>query len=264
MGERPTRRTFMDMQRFLANLIDIEELLESNSQLVEYLDNPIFNKKAKKEILKLTLLRAIGKVSNKTSNFLMFLVDRDRINLLGSIIKQYLALLYESADIKIYELYTSYRWTPFQRECLREQLIKCTGSRYVILNSGLDPSVVAGFSLKNKSTVLNLTVNNILDQIANYLDIQWQFKSLVFVDNPLRTAYKSEEIVEQEEDLIKWQEEDLLRSQEEDLLRSQEEDLLRSQEEDLLRLQEDNLLRLQEEDLLRSQEEDFLRSLDEL
>ena len=176
LGDRPTRKTFMDMQRFLANLIDISDLLESNPQLVEYLDNPIFDKKAKKEILKLTVLKSIGKVSNTTSNFLMFLVDRDRINVLGSIIKQYLALLYESAGIKIYQLNTSYRWTNDQKETLRKQLITHTGSRYVILNSTVDPySVVAGFLLKNKSTVLDFTVNNTLNQIAKYLDIQWQF-----------------------------------------------------------------------------------------
>jgi F0F1-type ATP synthase delta subunit len=67
-------------------------------ELTEYLNNPIVSQDAKREILTKTLQ---SQVNTETFKFLMVLVDRDRINLLKSVIANYLELVYETASIKM-------------------------------------------------------------------------------------------------------------------------------------------------------------------
>jgi F0F1-type ATP synthase delta subunit len=59
----------------------------------------------------------------------MVLVDRDRINLLNSVISKYLELVYETASIKTIEVLTAFPFTNSQKNYVNskiKRINKCT------------------------------------------------------------------------------------------------------------------------------------------
>ena len=89
------------MHQVTADFQNLEILLNESSELVNYLANPIVNQAAKRNILIKTLQ---SQINTETFKFLMVLVNRERINLLSSIITQYLELVYETASIKMVKI----------------------------------------------------------------------------------------------------------------------------------------------------------------
>jgi F-type H+-transporting ATPase subunit delta len=71
------------MHQITADFQNLEIFLNETSELTDYLDNPIVSQNAKREVLKKTLE---SQVNTETFKFLMVLVNRERINLLKSII----------------------------------------------------------------------------------------------------------------------------------------------------------------------------------
>jgi F-type H+-transporting ATPase subunit delta len=74
------------MHQITADSQNLEIFLDKTPELTDYLNNPIITKEAKREILDKILK---SQVNTETFKFLMVLVDRDRINLLRSVIASY-------------------------------------------------------------------------------------------------------------------------------------------------------------------------------
>ena len=79
------------MHQITADFQNLDIFLEETPELMEYLTNPIVKQEVKSGILTKTLK---SQLNTETFNFLMVLVDRDRINLLTSVIESYLELIY--------------------------------------------------------------------------------------------------------------------------------------------------------------------------
>ena len=77
------------MHQITADFQNLETFLQETTELTEYLNNPVVSQEAKREVLTKTLQ---SQVNTETFKFLMVLVDRDRINLLNSVISKYLEL----------------------------------------------------------------------------------------------------------------------------------------------------------------------------
>ena len=71
------------MHQVTADFQNLETFLNKSAELTEYLNNPLVSETAKREILTKTLE---SQINTETFKFLMVLVQRDRINLLNSII----------------------------------------------------------------------------------------------------------------------------------------------------------------------------------
>ena len=93
------------MHQITADFQNLEIFLDETSELTDYLNNPIVSQDAKREVLTKTLQ---SQVNIETFKFLMILVNRERINLLKSVIAKYLELVYETASIKMIEVSTAY------------------------------------------------------------------------------------------------------------------------------------------------------------
>ncbi len=100
------------MHQITADFQNLEIFLNEASELTEYLDNPIVSQNAKREVLTKVLE---SQVNTETFKFLLVLVNRDRINLLSSIINNYLELVYETASIKMVEVSTAFAFTNLQK-----------------------------------------------------------------------------------------------------------------------------------------------------
>jgi F-type H+-transporting ATPase subunit delta len=127
----------------------------------------MISKKEKAEILKRILK---SKLNPDTLNFLMVLVNRDRINLVVSVVGSYLDIVYDTASIKVVEVTTAYPFNRSQRNTLIRKLKQITKAREIRLTVNVDPTLIGGFSIKTRSKILDFTVKNQLQNLAKHLD----------------------------------------------------------------------------------------------
>jgi len=155
------------MHQITADFQNLEVFLDEADELTGYLNNPVVTQDAKSEILTKTLK---SQVNNETFKFLMVLVNRDRINLLKSVIANYLELVYETASIKTIEVLTASPFTNSQEDTLVQKLKELTNAREIRLIINVDASLIGGFLIKTESKVIDFTVKNQLQNLAKHLD----------------------------------------------------------------------------------------------
>ena len=161
------------MHQITSDFRDLEVLLNESSELTEYLNNPIVSQDAKREILTKLLQPQLNKATFK---FLMVLVDRDRISLLQSVVNNYLELVYETAVIKTFEVTTAFDFTDDQKDRLSKKLKEATNARRIRLAFTVEPSLIGGFLIKNKSKVIDFTIKNQLEQLAKHLGVDLELE----------------------------------------------------------------------------------------
>ena len=155
------------MHQITADFQNLEIFLDESSELTDYLNNPLVSQDAKGEVLTKTLE---SQVNSETFKFLMVLVDRDRINLLKSVITNYLELVYETASIKTIEVVTAVEFSNAQKNTLIQKLKELTNAREIKLAITIDPNLIGGFLIKTESKVIDFTIKNQLQQLAKHLD----------------------------------------------------------------------------------------------
>jgi len=155
------------MHQITADFQNLEIFLNESSELTEYLSNPIVSQDGKREVLTKVLQ---PQLNAETFKFLMVLVDRDRINLLNSVISSYLELVYETASIKTIEVVTAFAFSNSQKNTLIQKLKELTNAREIRLVITVEPSLIGGFLIKTESKVIDFTIKNQLQQLAKHLD----------------------------------------------------------------------------------------------
>jgi F-type H+-transporting ATPase subunit delta len=155
------------MHQITADFQNLEIFLDESTELTEYLNNPIVSQDAKREILSKTLQ---SQVNTETFKFLMVLVDRERINLLKSVITNYLELVYQTASIKTIEVITAFPFTNLQKNTLVQKLKELTNAREIRLVITVDPNLIGGFLIKTESKIIDFTIKNQLQKLAKHLD----------------------------------------------------------------------------------------------
>jgi len=155
------------MHQITAYFQNLDIFLNETSELTDYLNNPVVNQSAKREVLAKTLQ---SQINAETFKFLMVLVKRERINLLDSVIANYLELVYETASIKMIEVSTAFSFTNLQKNMLIKKLKELTNAREIRLVITVDSSLIGGFLIKTDSKIIDFTVKNQLQNLAKHLD----------------------------------------------------------------------------------------------
>nr|YP_009308872.1 ATP synthase CF1 subunit delta [Toxarium undulatum]AOS86615.1 ATP synthase CF1 subunit delta [Toxarium undulatum] len=155
------------MHQITADFQNLEIFLETADELTVYLKNPLIMSSQKQEILNKTLKTQLN---TETFKFLSVLVKRDRINLLESIIQEYLELVCKTASIRTIEIDTAFPFTNIQKNNLIKKLKKLTNSREIRLIINLDSTLIGGFIVKTESKRLDFTIINKLQKLAKHLD----------------------------------------------------------------------------------------------
>jgi F-type H+-transporting ATPase subunit delta len=155
------------MHQITADFQNLEIFLEEATEFTNYLNNPVISKDAKFEVLTKTLK---SQVNTETFKFLMLLVKRDRINVLPSVISNYLSLVYETASIKMIEVSSAFPFTNLQKNTLVQKLKELTNAREIRLVITVDSSLIGGFLIKTESKVIDFTIKNQLQNLAKHLD----------------------------------------------------------------------------------------------
>ena len=155
------------MHQITADFQNLEIFLDETSELTNYLNNPVVNQDAKREVLSKTLE---SQINAETFKFLMILVKKDRINVLKAVIATYLELVYETASIKMIEVSTAFTFTNLQKNTLIQKLKELTNAREIRLVISVDPNLIGGFLIKTDSKVIDFTIKNQLEKLAKHLD----------------------------------------------------------------------------------------------
>ena len=138
------------MHQITADFQNLDVFLAKTSDLVEYLNNPLITNTKKEELLTKTLK---SQLNQETFKFLNVLIKRDRINLLQSVIDNYLSLVYSLASVKMIEVSTAYPFTNIQKNTLIKKLKEITKAREIRLIIYVDPNLIGGFLIKTNSKV---------------------------------------------------------------------------------------------------------------
>jgi len=155
------------MHQITADFQNLDTFLSETTELTEYLNSPVVNQQAKRDILAKTIK---SQINAETFKFLMILVDRNRINVLKAVIANYLELIYETASIKMIEVATASAFNNSQTTTLIQKLKELTNARDIRLVITVDPTLIGGFLIKTKSKVIDFTIKNQLQQLAKHLD----------------------------------------------------------------------------------------------
>jgi F-type H+-transporting ATPase subunit delta len=137
----------------------ISSILEANRQLLIALSSPII-----KPNLKLTVLESIFKsrVNIETMNFLRFLIEKKREDLLGDIAKIFLVLRDEKLGIVNVKVKTIVDFTHDQADQFKNNLEKLLQKK-VRLNFNVDPNVIGGFIAQVGDTVYDASLKHQLE-----------------------------------------------------------------------------------------------------
>jgi F-type H+-transporting ATPase subunit delta len=155
------------MHQITADFQNLEVFLNESDEFMDYLSNPVVGQAAKTEVLT-KILKA--QVNTETFKFLKLLIKRGRINVLKSIIANYLELVYETASIKTIEVATAYPFANLQKNTLIQKLKELTNAREIRLVITVDSSLIGGFLIKTESKVIDFTIKNQLQKLAKHLD----------------------------------------------------------------------------------------------
>jgi F-type H+-transporting ATPase subunit delta len=155
------------MHQVTADFQNLYPFLVNVPTFLKYLSNPGVSTKKKELLLTKTLK---DKLNLETFKFLMLLVKRNRINLLSTVILNYLTLVYKTASITPVKVCTAYPLSAEQKLKIINKLKKLTNSREVRLVIEVDEMLIGGFSIEINSNIIDFTIRTRFINLAKHLN----------------------------------------------------------------------------------------------
>lgn len=103
-------------------------------------------------------------ISGDTMRFIKFVVDKSRANMMIDIMKRYIELKNDKLDIIEVAVVSNSTMTDIQKNNLETKLKERTG-KSVLLSFSTDESLIGGFRLKLKDTVIDASVKHQLEEL---------------------------------------------------------------------------------------------------
>lgn len=137
-------------------------LLSEQAELSGVLANPMIPVAKKMVILQEVLARA--SVAEKTTRFLLLLLEHGRLNLLSDIVRNLPILWHEKKGILTYEVSSVVALSPAEQERLRRELEELE-KRPVFLQFKIDPDLVAGLALRKGNVIYDSSIKGHLNRL---------------------------------------------------------------------------------------------------
>ena len=150
--------TISSKKRHEITLLFDASLSMLNEGLNKILNNPRVKKDDKKEIINELFDSSIYR------DFLMVLIDNDRINLLEEIKDDYLSILNNDDKIVDVKVYSSELLSESYLDSLKEKLEKRIESKVRLINL-IDDEIIGGIRITYDSKEIDLTVNKRFDDL---------------------------------------------------------------------------------------------------
>lgn len=134
-------------------LESLREVLRSNREFEALIASPMLSSSEKKTVLK-NVFEA--KFSKEVMNFLLLLVEKNRIGLLAKIIEEFETLYYSYANITKAKVYTTLPLDDDMKEALRLSLKKLSSSE-VVLETKVDEDLLGGIKVVMGDKIIDNT-----------------------------------------------------------------------------------------------------------
>ncbi len=155
-------------EKVAGQLTEFAQVVDESRELADALANPAFPLAVKQEIVRKVAVRM--KLEPIVLNFLLLLVERDRIAQLESMREGYRRVLDDHAGVVQVSVVSPRELSDTVRKGLERALRRLTGEK-VRLEYRLDESLIGGIRLQIGSTVYDGSVRTQLDHLRQELSV---------------------------------------------------------------------------------------------
>ncbi|MBA0579985.1 hypothetical protein E1A91_D01G037500v1 [Gossypium mustelinum] len=153
---------------------DVEkvEKIFSDPQVLQFFTNPTIDVLKKRQVL--DEIVSSSELQPHTANFLNILVDAKRIDLIKEIVKEFELVYNELTDTELAVVSSVVKLESQHLAQIAKQVQKLTGAKNVRIKTMIDPSLVAGFTIRygsSGSKLIDMSVKKQLEEIAAQLDL---------------------------------------------------------------------------------------------
>lgn len=140
--------------------------------VLDFFVNPTIDDEKKKGVV--DELAKSEALQPHTANFLNILVDAKRIDLIKEIVKEFEMVYNKVTDTELAVVSSVVQLESQHLAQIAKQVQKLTGAKNVRIKTVIDPSLVAGFTVRygnSGSKLVDLSVKKQLEEIASQLDL---------------------------------------------------------------------------------------------
>nr|XP_023894472.1 ATP synthase delta chain, chloroplastic [Quercus suber] len=157
-----------------ATSADVEKIekIFTNQQVFDFFANPVIDVEKKREML--DQIASSSGLSPHTANFLNILVDSGRIDLIKDIVSEFEIVYNDLTDTQLAVVSSVVQLESQHLAQIAKQVQKLTGAKNVRVKTVIDPSLVAGFTIRygsSGSKLIDMSVKKQLEEIAAQLDL---------------------------------------------------------------------------------------------
>ncbi|KAK9270038.1 hypothetical protein L1049_025611 [Liquidambar formosana] len=153
---------------------DVEKIdkIFSEKQVYDFFVNPIIDVEKKRQVL--DEIAASSSLQPHTANFLNILIDMKRIELIKDIIKEFEVVYNKLTDTELAVVTSVVKLESQHLAQIAKGVQRLTGAKNVRIKTVIDPSLVAGFTIRYGnagSKLIDMSVKKQLEEIAEQLDL---------------------------------------------------------------------------------------------
>ena len=145
------------------NIRSLKALFEESEDLRTLLASPLVNAEDKKEVIKKI---AGGQIDSFLLNFLLLLVDRQRINVAEAIFDKYLENLRKLNNVVLAEVTSAVKLYEGEADKLVDKIKKLTGADGVEIVTNIDTDIIGGVVIKVGSQIYDASIRGQLRRIS--------------------------------------------------------------------------------------------------
>ncbi|XP_028765068.1 ATP synthase delta chain, chloroplastic-like [Neltuma alba] len=154
-----------------ADIEKIEEIF-ADPGVFSFFNNPTIETEKKKKVVE--EIATSSSLQPHTQNFLNILVDAKRIDLIKDIAREYEFVYNDLTDTELAIVSSVVKLESQHLAQIAKQVQKLTGAKNVRIKTLIDPSLVAGFTIRygnSGSKLIDMSVKKQLEEIAAQLDL---------------------------------------------------------------------------------------------
>jgi len=154
----------MMMQAVHTDVDSLGAVLKADPSVAVFLANPVMDAEKKKATIK--KIAAEAGFSTFTTNFLLLLVDKQRIDAATEICSSFEEMYCKITDTQVATVKSAVKLEQEQQFMIAKKLQELTGAKNIKLKPVIDEALIAGFIVEYGSSQIDLSVKGQLDRIT--------------------------------------------------------------------------------------------------
>ena len=176
------------------DLAAIFSFIEESSIVEEYLANPTMNSNGKRETLKILIGRNIK--NPEVSKWLNVLAERNRLECINPIIISFFRKITDGSHVELFEITIARPLGGKNEKFLKRVLTQSVTTAVVLVAVKIDPDLMAGVVVENKSTVFTLTAGNEVAKFSQFFGLDLNSTDLKNLEDLVEDLVKDLEMEE--------------------------------------------------------------------